>query len=74
MIPVIVVALVIVYVILKATGLFDELIKFSRDFQRGDSSWRQKYLKWVEEDPQVQERLEVFKDYLDAQPDDEPDS
>lgn len=69
MIPAVVVVAVLIYFVLKATGLFDELVRLGRDFDRERSLWSQRKKEWMEEDP---ERLKVYKDFFeDWGPDDD---
>lgn len=66
MLPVIVIALAVVYFFLKATGLFDDLIAFGKTVEESETPWSQRFLHWPEEND---ERLDVYKDFLEGQQD-----
>ena len=66
MLPLIVISLAVIYVVLKATGLFDDLIAVGKSVESSESPWSQRFLRWPEEND---ERLDVYKDFLESQQD-----
>ena len=68
MLTVVVILLVILYLVLKATGLLDELIRIQRN--PGENTWSQFFLR---EEPVEEERLEVYREFFedDSDPDNE---
>ncbi len=68
MLPVIVILLVLLYFILKATGLLDEIIRIQRN--PSETAWRQFFERW---EPVEDERLEVYRDFLDDDSESEND-
>lgn len=68
MLAVVVILLVLLYLVLKATGLLDELIRIQRN--PGEKTWGQFFLR---EDPVDDERLEVYRDFFEDDSDPEND-
>ena len=68
MLAVVVILLVLLYLVLKATGLLDELIRIQRN--PGENTWRQFFLR---EEPVEDERLEVYRDFFEDDSDPEND-
>ena len=68
MLAVFVILLVLLYLVLKATGLLDELIRIQRN--PGENTWAQFFLR---EEPVEDERLEVYRDFFEDDSDPEND-
>jgi len=68
MLAVVVILLVLLYLVLKATGLLDELIRIQRN--PGENTWAQFFLR---EEPVEDERLEVYRDFFEDDSDPEND-
>lgn len=66
MLAVIVILLVLLYLVLKATGLLDELIRIQRS--PGENTWSQFFLR---QKPAEDERLEVYRDFFEDDSDSE---
>jgi hypothetical protein len=66
MLAVVVILLVLLYLVLKATGLLDELIRIQRD--PGDNTWGQFFLRG---EPVEEERLEVYREFFEDDTDPE---
>ena len=66
MFAVVVILLVLLYLVLKATGLLDELIRIQRN--PGENGWSQFFLR---QEPVEDERLEVYRDYFEDDSDSE---
>ena len=68
MLAVVVILIVLIYLVLKATGLLDELIRIQRN--PGENTWSQFFLK---EESVEEERLEIYREFFedDTDPDNE---
>jgi hypothetical protein len=71
MLPYIVITAAIVFFLLKRSGIFDDLR--AQDGDRGNTRrrWGKRIQRELEQDPELNQRLEVFKDFLDNQQDEE---
>ena len=70
MLPFIVIAAAIVFFLLKRSGFFESL-RAQDDDQKPPRRWRQRLMQELEQDPELNQRLEVFKDFLENQQDEE---
>ncbi len=66
MLAVILILLVLLYLVLKATGLLDELIRIQRN--PGENTWSQFFLR---QEQAEDERLEVYRDFFEDDSDSE---
>lgn len=71
MLPYIVITAAIIFFLLQRSGLFEDLRSRQNDRPRDRKRWGRRMLRELEQDPDTAERLEVFKDFLDSQADDE---
>lgn len=74
LLPLVVIGAAILFFVLKATGTLDRMADLGRDSQETKRRWGQKLIENAKVDPDLNERLEVFKDFLERQdgPDDAP--
>lgn len=74
LLPLVVIGAAILFFVLKATGALDRMADLGRDSQETKRRWGQKLIENAKVDPDLNERLEVFKDFLERQdgPDDAP--
>ena len=71
MLPIIGVTVLIVFIILWRSGILDDLQKGKLYRQSGRDVQESKQLKRGPTDPEMNKRLEVFKEFIDELPDDE---
>jgi hypothetical protein len=71
MLPYIVITAAIIFFLLQRSGLFDELRRREQDPESHRRRWGKRVQRELEQDPEVNQRLEVFKDFLDREQDDE---
>jgi hypothetical protein len=70
MLPFIVITAAIIFFLLQRGGFFENL----RRQNGGDPprrKWGRRIIKELEQDPELNQRLEVFKDFLDGEQDEE---
>lgn len=70
MLPYIVIIAAIVFFLLKRSGFFESL-RTRDDKQKTRRQWGQRLMRELEQDPELNKRLEVFKDFLEDQQDEE---
>ncbi|TFH34081.1 MAG: hypothetical protein E4G99_10215 [Anaerolineales bacterium] len=68
MLPFIVIIAATLYFLIVRSGIFDDLRSQPGKTRRG---WGVRLLRELERDPELNQRLEVFKDFLETQSDDE---
>lgn len=71
MLPYIVISAAIIFFLLQKSGLFEDLRARQDDRPRDRKHWGRRVLEKLEQDSETAERLEVFKDFLDSQAEDE---
>jgi len=71
MLPIIVLLLVLLYLVLKGTGLLNELIKIQRN--PADNIITRIISQTSRVEPVEEERLDVYREYFDEDPDPEAD-
>jgi hypothetical protein len=71
MLPIIGITLLIVFVILWRSGILDDLQKGKLNRRTRSDVRDRKRLKDKSTDPEMNKRLEVFKEFIDELPDDE---
>lgn len=71
LLPWVVIGAAILFFILKASGVLDRLADLGQDQPETKKHWSQKLLESAKDDPELNRRLEVFKDFLDNQSDPE---
>jgi hypothetical protein len=69
--PWVVIGAAILFFVLKASGALDLLADYGRDRPETKQRWGRKLLENAKDDPELNRRLEVFKDFLDDQSDPE---
>lgn len=70
MLPYIVIAAAILFFLLKRSGFFESLS--SQDGkEKTRRRWGQRVMRELGQDPELNQRLEVFKDFLESQPDED---
>jgi hypothetical protein len=57
----------IIFFILKASGVLDLLAHSGKDRSETKRRWGQELLENAKDDPELNRRLQVFKDFLDDQ-------
>jgi hypothetical protein len=67
LLPLVVIGAAILFFVLKATGTLDMLADLGKDSQETKKRWGQKLIESAKADPDLNERLEVFKDFLERQ-------
>ena len=65
--PVIVIGAAVLFFVLKATGALDRLADLGKDRPETKMRWGKKLLENAKDDPDLNRRLQVFKDFLDEQ-------
>jgi hypothetical protein len=71
MLPYIVITAAIIFFLLQRSGLFEELRRRDRDVDRPRRRREERVQRKLDHDPEVNQRLEVFKDFLEREQDDE---
>jgi hypothetical protein len=71
MLPYIVITAAIVFFLLKRSGIFDDLRAQDGEGHLSPRRWGRRVMREIEQDPELNQRLEVFKDFLDNQQDEE---
>lgn len=71
MLPYIVITAAIVFFLLKRSGIFDDLRAQDGEGRTSRRRWGRRVMREIEQDPELNQRLEVFKDFLDNQQDEE---
>jgi hypothetical protein len=71
MLPIIGITLLVVFIILWRSGILDDLQKGKLNRQDRSDFRERKRLKDKSTDPEMNKRLEVFKEFIDELPDDE---
>lgn len=71
MLPIIGITLLVVFIILWRSGILDDLQKGKLNRRSRSDVRERKQLKWKSSDPEMNKRLEVFKEFIDELPDDE---
>lgn len=66
-------SLAVIFLVLKLTGFLDEFTEAMRGGRDGGVRWLQKLLGPPPEDPDLEKRLDVFKDFFEGQSDEEED-
>jgi hypothetical protein len=74
LLPWVVIGAAILFFVLKASGVLDLLADLSQDRPETKQHWSRKLLESAKDDPELNRRLEVFKDFLDNQSDPEDPS
>lgn len=67
LLPFIAIGAAILFIILKASGALDALADSGTDRAQSKRKWGQELLENAKDDPELNRRLEVFKDFLDEQ-------
>jgi hypothetical protein len=67
LLPLVVIGAAILFFVLKATGTLDMLADLGKDSQETKRRWGQRLIESAKADPDLNERLEVFKDFLERQ-------
>ncbi len=67
LLPLVVIGAAIIFFILKATGALDLLADSGKDRPETKRRWGQELLENAKDDPELNRRLQVFKDFLDDQ-------
>lgn len=68
MLPLIVISAAILFFILTRSGIFNDIARGNKDARK---RWGKRVQDELERDPKLNQRLEVFKDFLDSQEDEE---
>lgn len=71
MLPYIVITAAIIFFLLRRSGIFDDLGDQEGKKSSSRQSWGRRILRELERDPEMNQRLEVFKDFLESQQDEE---
>jgi len=71
MLPFIVITAAILFFILQRSGIFDDLRRQAGNSRKNRQRWSERVKRELERDPELNKRLEVFKDFLDNEPDEE---
>ncbi len=71
MLPYIVIVAAILFFLLKLSGIIDELGTRDADGVSRRRKWGRRLIEEIEEDPELNQRLEVFKDFLENQQDED---
>jgi hypothetical protein len=71
MLPIIGITVLIVFIILWRSGILDDLQKGKRYRKSGREPQESKRLTTESADPDMNKRLEVFREFIDELPDDE---
>jgi hypothetical protein len=71
MLPYIVIVAALVFFLLKRSGIFDNLTGENGDTDSARRHWGKRVLRELERDPETNKRLEVFKDFLESQQDED---
>jgi hypothetical protein len=71
MLPIIGISVLIVFIILWRSGILDDLQSGKRYRKRGRDAQESKRLTIESADPDMNKRLEVFREFIDELPDDE---
>jgi hypothetical protein len=67
LLPFVVIGAAILFFILKASGALDLLAGSGRDRPETKRRWGRELLENARDDPELNRRLQVFKDFLDDQ-------
>lgn len=67
LLPWFVIGAAILFFVLKASGALDLLADYGRDRPETKQHWGRKLLENAKDDPELNRRLEVFKDFLNDQ-------
>lgn len=67
LLPFVVIGAAILFFILKASGAFDLLAGYGRDHPESKKRWGRELLENAKDDPDLNRRLQVFKDFLEDQ-------
>ncbi|MGD2161565.1 MAG: hypothetical protein PVI81_09125 [Anaerolineales bacterium] len=67
LLPLVVIGAAIIFFVLKATGALDLLADAGKDRPETKKRWGQELLESAKDDPELNRRLQVFKDFLDEQ-------
>lgn len=67
LLPLVVIGAAVLFFVLKATGALDRLADSGRDRPETKRRWGQELLENAKDDPELNRRLQVFKDFLDEQ-------
>ena len=67
LLPFVVIGAAILFFILKASGALDLLAGSGRDRPETKRRWGRDLLESAKDDPELNRRLQVFKDFLDDQ-------
>ena len=71
MLPYIVITAAIVFFLLKRSGVFEDLRVQDGKDNTSRRWWGRRVMRELEQDPELNQRLEVFKDFLENQQDEE---
>jgi hypothetical protein len=71
MLPYIVIVAALLFFILKRSGIFENLSGEKSDTDASRRHWGKRVLRELERDPETNKRLEVFKDFLESQQDED---
>jgi hypothetical protein len=72
MLPFIVITAAILFFVLQRSGIFEDIRGQAGNSRRTRRRWGERVMRELERDPELNKRLEVFKDFLDNEPN-EPD-
>jgi hypothetical protein len=67
LLPLVVIGAAILFFVLKASGALDRLADSGKDHPEAKRRWGQELLENAKDDPDLNRRLQVFKDFLDDQ-------
>ncbi len=67
LLPLFVIGAGILFFVLKASGTLDRLADLGKDHPETKRRWGQELLENAKGDPDLNRRLQVFKDFLDEQ-------
>ena len=71
MLPFIVISAAILFFLLNRSGVFNDARRGNGEKGRARKRWGQRFLDELESDPELNQRLDVFKDFLEGQSDEE---
>ena len=71
MLPYIVIVAAVLFFLLKRSGIFENLNREKSDTDASRRHWGKRVLRELERDPETNKRLEVFKDFLESQQDED---
>ncbi|MDF1499443.1 MAG: hypothetical protein P1P76_03115 [Anaerolineales bacterium] len=74
LLPLVVIGAAILFFVLKASGVLDLLADSGKDRPDSKRRWGQELLENAKDDPELNRRLQVFKEFLDEKSDAEDPS